>query len=392
MRRHWLLDESITFLNHGSFGAAPGSVLDYQTSLRRRMEREPVRFFVDELPGLGEAARQDLGSFVGAQPDDLAFVPNATTGVNAVLRSLHIEEGDELLITNHGYNACSNAVRFAAERARATVTTVAVPFPLESADEVVDAIVAACGPRTRLAVLDHVTSPTALIFPIRRIVAALAEQGIDTLVDGAHAPGMIDLDVERIGAAYYTGNCHKWMCAPKGAAFLHVRRDLQDGIVPTTISHGANSPRTDVSRFRLLFDWTGTDDPTPFLSIGSAIESIGEMFPGGWPAIRQRNHELALQARDLLCEVLEISPPAPDHMLGSMAAVRLPDTDVPLHPTEHQPLRRRLLDEYGIEVPVPWWPGWPHRLLRISAHLYNEPEEYRRLAHALAESGITNPR
>ncbi len=387
MREHWVLDDAVTFLNHGSFGATPTAVLEYQSTLRMQMEREPVRFFVDELPALGEAARTDLAAFVGAHPADLAFVPNATTGVNAVLRSLRFEAGDELVITDHGYNACSNAVRYAAERAGASVITARVPFPIEHEDQVIEAITAACSPRTRLAVVDHVTSPTALIFPIRRIVDALSERGIDTLVDGAHAPGMLGLDIESIGGAYYAGNCHKWMCAPKGAAFLHVRRDLQDRIVPTTISHGANSPRTDVSRFRLLFDWTGTDDPTPFLSIRTAVDTIGGMLPGGWPDVYRRNHGLALEARNLLIDALAISPPAPDDMLGSMAAVPLADDDGASSSVAHQPLRRHLLDEHGIEVPVPWWPVWPHRLLRVSAHLYNSPEDYERVATVLRRLG-----
>ncbi len=387
MREHWDLDESVAFLNHGSFGAAPRAVLDHQTNLRRRMEREPVRFFSDEFEGLAGSARVELGRFVGAHPDDLVFVPNATTGVNTVLRSLSFRPGDEILITDHGYNACANAVRFVAERAAAEVVTVAVPFPLDDETLIVDRIVERVGSRTRLAVIDHITSPTALVFPIHRIVAALADLGVDTLVDGAHAPGMIDLNVETIGAAYYTGNCHKWMCAPKGAAFLQVRQDRQDLIVPTTISHGANSPRSDVSRFRLLFDWTGTHDPTPYLSIPVAIATIDSMLDGGWPAVRARNHDLALRARDLLADALGISTPAPDALLGSMSALPLTTEPHPFSPRQPQPLRDELMRGYRIEVPVPSWPAWPHRLLRVSAHLYNTLDQYQHLADALDAIG-----
>jgi len=383
MREHWDLEEGISFLNHGSFGATPRAVLESQSALRRRMELEPVRFFRDELETLGESARAELGRFVGAHPADLAFVPNATTGVNAVLRSLPLDARDEILITNHGYNACSNAARFAASRAGATVVTARIPFPLDDEDQIVEAVLEAVSPRTRLAVIDHVTSPTALIFPIKEIVASLADAGIDTLVDGAHAPGMLDLDIEAIGAAYYTGNCHKWMCAPKGAAFLHVRPDRQDGIVPTTISHGANSTRSDVSKFRLLFDWTGTHDPSSYLSIPAAIATVDAMVDGGWAQVMQRNRELARSARDLLVETLGIPSPAPDRVLGSMAAVPLPDDGAPSSTDGSQPLRDRLLRDHHIEVPVPDWPAWPHRLLRVSAHLYNRPDEFHQLVDAL---------
>ncbi len=389
MREHWDLEDGISFLNHGSFGATPRAVLESQSALRRRMELEPVRFFRDELEALAESARGELGRFVGAHPADLAFVPNATTGVNAVVRSLPLQTRDEILITDHGYNACSNAARFAAARAGATVVTARIPFPLDDEDQIVAGILEAVSARTRLAVIDHVTSPTALIFPIRRIVTALAEAGIDTLVDGAHAPGMLDLDIEAIGAAYYTGNCHKWMCAPKGAAFLHVRPDRQDGIVPTTISHGANSSRSDVSKFRLLFDWTGTHDPSPYLSIPAAIATVDSMVDLGWAQVMQRNGELARSARDLLVETLGIPNPAPDRLLGSMAAVPLPDDGDPSSTDGGQPLRDQLLRDYHIEVPVPAWPAWPNRLLRISAHLYNQPDEYERLTRALQEIGIS---
>jgi isopenicillin-N epimerase len=387
MREYWDLDGSVTFLNHGSFGASPRVVLDHQTNLRRTMEREPVRFFADELEDLARSARAELGRFVGAHPDDLVFVPNATTGVNTVLRSLSFRPGDEILITDHGYNACANAVRFVAERAAAEVVTVAVPFPLDDENLIVERILERVGSRTRLAVIDHITSPTALVFPIHRIVAALADLGVDTLVDGAHAPGMIDLDVDTIGAAYYTGNCHKWMCAPKGAAFLQVRKDRQDLIVPTTISHGTNSPRSDVSRFRLLFDWTGTHDPTPYLSIPIAIATIDSMLDGGWPAVRARNHDLALRARDLLADALGIPTPAPDALLGSMAALPLANEPHPFSPRKPQPLRDELMRGYRIEAPVPSWPAWPHRLLRVSAHLYNTLDQYQNLADALDAIG-----
>ena len=225
------------------------------------MEREPVAFFARDLePALDEA--RALGAFLGADPDDLAFVTNATTGINIVARSLALEPGDELVLLDR-LPRRSQRARGRADAAGARLVTARIPFPDVTPDAARAAVLEAVGPRTRLVMLDHVTSPTALVLPVTALVAELAERGIETLVDAAHAPGMLDVDLEAIGAAYTTGNCHKWMCAPKGSAFVHVRRDLQDRVRPLVISHGASSPRTDRSRFRLEHDWTGTLDPTP---------------------------------------------------------------------------------------------------------------------------------
>jgi len=382
---HWTLDPSIDFLNHGSFGACPEPVLAAQREWRARLERQPVQFFARDIEGLLDTAQAELGAFLGASPDDLAFVPNATAGVNTVLRSLRFEPGDQLLTTNHEYNACANAMRAVAEHRGAEVIVAEVPFPIESEEQVVEAVIGGTTEQTKLAVLDHVTSPTALIFPIERLVRELALRGVDTLVDGAHAPGMLPLEVERIGAAYYTGNCHKWMCAPKGAAFLHVRRDRQEAIRPLSISHGANSPRTDRSRFRLEFDWTGTCDPTSWLCVPEAIRFLGGLLAGGWPALMERNRSTALAARESLCEALGIPAPAPEAMIGSMAAIPLPDgsPEPPTSALYTDPLQDRLLAEERIEVPVIPWPAPPKRLVRVSAQVYNTAEQYERLGEAL---------
>ncbi|MCA9661874.1 MAG: aminotransferase class V-fold PLP-dependent enzyme, partial [Myxococcales bacterium] len=211
LRARWTLDPAITFLNHGSFGACPRVVLDAQQALREELEREPVRFFVRELPGRLDAARERLAAFVGADPADLVFVRNATEAVNAIVRSLDLQPGDHILTTDHAYNACRNVLEYVAERRAARVNVATIPFPIASPAQATAAILAAVTPQTRLALIDHVTSPTGLVLPIAEIVAALAERGVDTLVDGAHGPGMIDLDLEAIGAAYYTGNLHKWV-------------------------------------------------------------------------------------------------------------------------------------------------------------------------------------
>ncbi|MDQ3263214.1 MAG: aminotransferase class V-fold PLP-dependent enzyme [Myxococcota bacterium] len=383
LRGHWSLDPTITFLNHGSFGACPTQVLEAQSALRARMEAQPVRFLVRELEPLLDAAREELARFVGADPSELVFVPNATYGVNSVLRSLRLAPGEELLTTNQEYNASRNALEFVAQQSGARVVVAQVPFPLQHPDQVMEAILAAVTPRTRLLLVDHVTSQTGLIFPIERLVRELDQRGIDTLVDGAHGPGMVPLQLRQLGAAYYTGNLHKWVCAPKGAALLHVRADRQERIRPLAISHGANSPRTDRSRFWVEFDWTGTSDPTAVLCVPQALRTVGGMLPGGWEAVMAHNRSTVLDGRNLLCQALGIASPAPDSMIGALAAVPLPEGSGHFSALSIDPLQDALLFQEQIEVPIVPWPRPPARLLRISAQLYNTPQEYQRLAEVL---------
>ncbi|MEA2675969.1 MAG: isopenicillin-N epimerase [Chloroflexota bacterium] len=401
LKRHWALEPEVTYLNHGAFGACPWPVLRAQDEWRTRMERQPVRFHDVELEGHLAHSRERLGEFLHAQPSDLAFVPNATTGVNTVLASLEFRPGDEILGTDHEYNACLNAARRVAARAGAKFVVAELPFPTASPDEMADALLARVTPNTRLVLISHVTSPTGIRLPVEGLVPELAARGIDTLVDGAHAPGMLPLHLDALGAAYYTGNCHKWLCAPKGAGFLHVRRDRQALIHPLVTSHGANSSRSDESLFRLEFDWTGTADPTAYLSIAAALDFIDGLLPGGWPDVMRHNHELVVAGRQKLLDTIGGRPLAPTEMLGSLAAIELPDsvepspvapaTDADQHATyPNDPLRDALSDEDLIEVPVFTWPHTPadtaprRRLLRISAQLYNEPADYDRLASVLA--------
>jgi isopenicillin-N epimerase len=389
LAKHWPLDPRITFLNHGSFGSCPRAVLEFQQCLRDRLERQPVQFLTRDLEGLLDEARKALAQFVGAQSEDLVFTANATGGVNAVLRSLSFAPGDELLVTDHEYNACRKALEFTARRTGATVVVAPIPFPLESVEQIAQSILGRVTPRTRLALIDHVTSPTALVLPIARLVRELAARGVDTLVDGAHAPGMVPLDLSALDAAYYTGNCHKWLCAPKAAGFLHVRPDRQELIHPLSISHGFNSRRTDRSRFLLEFGWTGTADPTACLTVTEALRFMGGLLPGGWPEIMTRNRALALSAQKILCKTFAIGAPCPEECIGSMAAVPLPDNPPgqwPTAPHFQDPLQEALLAGHGIEVPVIPWPGYPRRLLRISAQLYNSPQEYQLLAEALPDA------
>jgi isopenicillin-N epimerase len=387
LSRHWTLDPEVVFLNHGSFGACPSDVLACQSELRARLEREPVRFMMRELEGRLDGARESAARFIGAEPEGLAFVPNATAGVNAVLRSLRLAPGDELVVTDHAYNACRNVLEHAAREAGARVCLASLPFPIAGTDAVVERVMAVVGPRTRLALLEHVTSPTGLVLPLGELVPALRERGVDSLVDGAHAPGMLELDLAVLDPAYYAGNFHKWVCAPKGAGFLYARRDRREGVRPPVISHGANSPRSDRSRYWLEFDWMGTHDPTPALCVPRAIDVVGSLLPGGWPAVRAHNHALALEARRRVAGALGIdAEPAPASMLGSLASLPVPGPVPQLKPAAPiDPLQDRLLEHHHIEVPVFPGPARGQRLIRLSSHLYNAPAQYDRLAAALAQ-------
>jgi isopenicillin-N epimerase len=380
-RHYWSLDPNVIFLNHGSFGACPIPVLEQQQVFRQQLEAEPLRFFEDAYEPLLDRSRQRLAELIGAGAEDLVFVPNATTGINTVLRSLSFRAGDELLTTNHEYNACRNALDFVAARSGAKVVVAEVPFPLESPEQVTAAVMARLSDRMRLVLLDHVTSQTGLIFPIQSLTQQLHASGIDVLIDGAHAPGMVPLNLKQLGVTYYTGNCHKWLCAPKGAAFLYVCQKKQSLIRPLVISHGANAARTDRSRFHLDFDWTGTDDPTAYFCVARAVDLMNSLLSGGWNAVMKRNHQMAVQARQILCQALSVSPSCPETLIGSMAAISLPVKFAP-------GLQRQLFDRFQIEVPlIPWQrdarQGKSESLIRISAQLYNSLADYDRLAEAL---------
>jgi isopenicillin-N epimerase len=386
MRHLWHLDERVTFLNHGSFGACPRAVMEAAQAVRMELEREPVRFLVGELEARLDEARSVVGVLVGAAADDLVFVPNATTGVSTVLASLTLAPGDELLVTDHAYNACRNALERTAERAGARVRVASLPFPTPGDDAVVEAVLGEVTPRTRLALVDQVTSPTALVLPVRRLVAELAARGVDTLVDAAHAPGMVRMHLDGVGAAYTAGNFHKWLCAPKGAGFLHVRRDRQAGVHPLVTSHGRSSPRRDRSRFHLEHDWTGTFDPAPYLCVPDAIRFL-ERLPGGIAGWMATNHQAALAARRTLCAALQVAPPCPDEMVGAMASLLLPLREARegwYGPFD--PLQEALFSRFAIEVPVFSFSG--HTLFRVSTPAYVTPADVDRLAAALVELGM----
>jgi isopenicillin-N epimerase len=356
------------------------------------LEREPVRFLWREIDGRIDAARAALAAFLGAEPANLAFVTNATTAVNSVVRSLELVPGDELLTFDHAYNACRNVLEEIARRTGARVVVVRVPFPVSDPAEITAALVAGATAKTRLLLLDHVTSPTALVLPVAEIVREFEGRGIPVLVDGAHAPGMLPLRLTELGASYYTGNLHKWVCAPKGAAFLHVRPNRQAGLHPAVISHGVNTPRPGRSQFQDEFDWQGTCDVTAWLSVPAALRFCAELLPGGWPELMRRNHSLAVAARELLCERLGLAAPCPAEMLGSMATLPLPPKlQSPARESRavvarFDPLQTWLFEQRGIEVPLVVWGSPAQRWFRISAHAHNAMADYERLADALAEA------
>jgi isopenicillin-N epimerase len=402
----WALDPTVTFLNHGSFGACPRAILEVQRGWRDKLEADPARFLGRELEDLLDWVRSEIGAFVGGDPDGLALMTNATAGLSAVLRSLAFERGDEILITDHIYGSANSAVRFAAAHAGAKVVVARIPFPIQVPDQAFEAVMAKVTDKTKLALIEHVTSPTALVLPVERLVPALQEKGVDVLVDGAHGPGMVPVRLNEMGPAYYVGTLHKWICAPKGSAFLFVRRDRQPQIKPLAISAGFGETKGDRSRFRLDFDWTGTFDPSAWLTVPAAIDGLGEMLPGGWPALMDANVKLLTRARDIVAEALHTQRQAPDGMTGSMASLPLPGGPWP----REEALRRMQMIDAAMrgrrfEVPLILWPlPWlvdagdlpndtPFEVLvRISAQAYNSQGQYERLSSILSGfAGINRP-
>jgi isopenicillin-N epimerase len=388
LAQHWSLDQTVTFLNHGSFGACPRAILELQQRLRDQMESDPIQFLSRDYQGLLDASRTILANYIHAEPECVVFVHNVTEAVNAVFRSRRFEPGDEILVTNHTYGACRNVADYVAKMTGARVVQAPVPFPLRGEDEIVEAVMRHVTPRTRIAMLDHVTSPTAIVFPMKKLVQALDAKGVDTFVDGAHGLGMLTLNMKEIGAAYYGGNCHKWLCAPKGAGFLYVRPDKLDGLQPACISHGYAAPRGDRNAFQSGFDWIGTIDPTPWLCVGESIRWCDSLMPGGIGALIRHNHDLVVRGRQILCETLKVEAPCPESLLGSTATVPVPlgaNHTAAMEASTPPDIGGMLFERYRIEVPCHAWPAMPQFWVRISAQAYNSEEQYKYLAWALDE-------
>lgn len=383
----WRLDPDVVHLNHASYGACPTKVLAHQQALRDELEWQPGAFYAG-IAGRLQAAREVLGRFVGASPERLAFTTNVTHALNSAIGSLPMSVGDDIVITDHEYNATRQVVLERARETGATCSVAHIPFIGVDEDAVVAAVLDAVTPRTRFAVIDHVTSQTGLVLPIERLVSELHARDIEVVVDGAHAPGMLDLDIESIGAAWYAGNCHKWLCAPKSAGFLYARADSIETTRSAIVSHGAGVTDDPGRRFREEFDWPGTVDPTAALSVPCATQVLESLEDNGWPGVRRRNHALCIEGRTIVCDALQIAPPCDASMLGCMATLPLPDhvafgASNARSALDRDPLRARLLDEFGIEVPVFRCDAHDGRLMRISAALYNARTDYERLASAL---------
>jgi len=383
MLAHWLLDPAITYLNHGTVGAPPRRVLEAQQRIRDEIERQPSRFLLRELsstavgmprpsPPRMRAAAEEVASFLGARGEDLVFVDNATTGINAVLRSFDLREGDEVLITDQAYGAIKNAATFHAGARGARVCVVELPPPSRGPSAFPEAVLAAIGPRTRLAVMDHVTSESALVLPIADIVARCRERGVAVVVDGAHAPGAIDLDVPSIGADWYVGNLHKWAHAPRSSAFLWATKERQEGLHPPVISWGLEKG------FTAEFDWVGTKDPTPYLAAPEGISFMREL---GMEAMRAHNHGVAWEAARILSRRWNTPYELPEDMVGTMATVPLPDR-LGSSSEDAARIRDALLFRDRIEVQLHAWKGrlWT----RVSAQVYNDIADVERLAAAIS--------
>lgn len=372
----WCLDRGIDYLNHGCFGARTRPVVDAQAAWRDRIEAHPVAVLDRDRDALLGVARSSLGAYVHAAPEDLGFLTNATGAVNAVLRSLVWSAGDEIVTTDHAYNAVRKTLDFIGQVTHAKVKIVPVPLPVRGPGDVLDPIVGALTSRTRLLLVDHITSPTALVLPVAELVKAAAERNIDVLVDGAHAPGMVDLDIESIGAAYYAGNLHKWLCAPLGSAFLWVRSDRHRGIHPNTISHFLDEGLADE------FNWQGTRDISGWLSVPDAIEVGGRI---GWDRIRAHNHQMATWVQSMLADRwgCPLSTPADGSMLGSMVTLPLPPGWRDGFPSL-EAAQLHLYNEHQFEVPIfdwndQWW-------IRPSCQIYNHAAQYERLADVVAKA------
>jgi len=387
LRDQFLLDHEVVFLNHGSFGACPRPVFDAYQGWQLKLERQPVAFLdpVRGYAGFLRHARETLATEVGADPADLVGVMNATVGLNIVAQSLPLADGDEILTTDHEYAALEKTWAFVARRTGARIVTAPVTLPLTDAATFTDALRAAITPRTRVLFLSHITSATALRFPIEAIVAEARARGIWTVIDGAHVPGHIPLDLTALDADFYAGNCHKWLMAPKGSAFLHVRRDLQHLINPLVISHGWTPDNAEPGPFGNTafidrLEMQGTRDPAAFLAVPDAIAFRAAH---DWPRLMRAARDLATETEARMSALTGLAPfSSPEFRAPQMAALRLPRTDP-------KQLQLDLMARWSIEIPCFDWQD--NTIARISTACYTTQSEADLLVSALT-SLLTLPR
>lgn len=376
LRAEFVLDADVVFLNHGSFGACPRPVLAAQAAWIGEMERQPVLFIARRYPQLMEVARDRIALELGTRPLNLVWVVNSTVGVNVVARSMaaRLGPGDEVLGCDHEYGACDRTWNYLAAQGGFSYRRAAVPVPVASPEDVVETLWAAVTPRTRVLFLSHITSPTALILPVAELCRRAREAGILTLIDGAHAPAQLDLDLEAVGADFYTGNFHKWACAPKGAAFLYARPEAQPLLDPLVISWGWEPEIPGPSPFIDHIEFWGTRDVTPFLTVPAALDFQAER---NWDAVRLRCRRLIMATREALLGlpgIQALQAPHPE-LLGQMVAVALPaGTDV-------LDLKERLYDRHRVELPLYLWQDRP--ILRVSIQGYNGEDDVAALLAAL---------
>jgi len=375
LKESFLLDPSVIFLNHGSYGATPRPVFEAYQKWQRRLERQPVLFLGRELPGLLHESRTVLGKYLNADPDDLVYIPNATHGVNIAAHSLQLKPGDEILTTDHEYGACDYTWDFIGEKTGAHYIHQSVPLPITSRGEIVETFWQGVTARTKVIYLSQITSPTALRLPVEEICRRARESGILTIVDAAHAPGQIPVDLQSLGADMLFANAHKWMLNVKGSAFLFVRRDVQHLIEPLVVSWGYR-PTPDIatgSRFVDLLQWTGTKDPTAALTVPDAIQFMQDH---DWDTVRCESHRLLRQAIERVCDLTKLPPPYPldSDLYSQMGIAPLPISDLTI-------LKSRLYDEYKIEVPLTQWQD--KQFIRISVQGYNTQEDIDVLIRAL---------
>jgi isopenicillin-N epimerase len=383
----WLHSDGLVQLNHGSFGACPRSVLDYRCQLLQRCESDPMGFLLDEYPVLLKAVTQRLEEFTGAEPGSVVMVTNATTGMNTILRNLSLKPGDRILVIDQEYFATANATTTIACEKGAVPVKVRLPRRNMTRQSVLDAFESALCPGVKYAVTDHIVSATGAVLPLEDIIGMLSSRGVETVVDGAHGPGQVHLDLASLGCLAYTGNCHKWLCAPRSSAILYVRPDFAGGFLPLVTSHLPSDFETDMSDYGIRFMWSGTPDPTPPLSAGYACDYIGSLLEGGWPRVMRRNREMVLTAGKLICDATGLEAVTREELTGSMLSFVLPDegiSPVPRGPEWIDPLQKWLRQAKGIVAPVIRL-GESGRVLRISSQLYNTPDQYRYLADSLIE-------
>lgn len=377
---HWELEPGVTYLNHGSFGPSPDCVRQERERWTAELERNPMNFFVRRLDTALDAALESVGKFIGCKPGNLAFVPNATVAMNVVIGSVELASGDEVLFTDQEYGSVIRGWGRACGRVGATTRLARLPSPPDSPADIVDAIMGAVTPRTKLIVISHITSVTATIFPVAEVCRAARERGILTCVDGPHALGMIDLNLREIPCDYYCVSGHKWLCGPFGSGFLYVASSAKKGLEPAVISWG-KSLSGRPNRWQDEHHWFGTYDPAPYLSLPSAIDFLETV---GLERFRQQTHALTRYARQRLIDERGAVPLTSDSMewYGSMVTLRLPDvTAVNLPPGVPHPLAQQLWEESQIEVPIVQWRDAVH--VRVSCHLYNTPADIDLLVTAL---------